>query len=156
MESILLAAFLTAICFNWACHMPVLCMVQNQAELARYCHLPIGNMSGDWVLSTADAIYARCLRDAGHLLWIADPALPDVAVRSEDGEGAEQLLENSQLTMEACPCLSLHWSLYDKPSQEHTLQIHLCNKQCIGSFRLIHIHNLMADILLTYAGMPSL
>ena len=74
--------------------------LQNQAELARYCHLPIGNMSGDWVLSTADAIYARCLRDAGQLLWIVDPTLPDVAVRSQDNETSEELLENNQLTME--------------------------------------------------------
>ena len=45
-------------------------MLQDQAELARYCHLPLGNMTGDWMLATADALFARNLRDAGHLLWV--------------------------------------------------------------------------------------
>lgn len=60
-------------------------------------------MSGDWVLATADAIYARCLRDAGQLLWITDPSLPDVAAHSDDSSAAEELLETSQLTMEVIP-----------------------------------------------------
>lgn len=88
--------------FCWACHVVNSMPMQNQVELARYCHLPIGNMSGDWVLCTADAIFARCLRDAGHLLWITDPSLPDIAVRNNDTEAAEELLDKSQLTMEVC------------------------------------------------------
>lgn len=52
---------------------------QERVQLARYCHLPVGNMTGDWILNTADALYARCLRDAEHLLWANDPTLPDVA-----------------------------------------------------------------------------
>lgn len=75
-------------------------VLQNQADLARYCHLPVGNMSGDWVLATADAIFARCLRDAGFLLWIADPSLPHLAVHCKTNQAAEELLENTQLTME--------------------------------------------------------
>jgi len=67
-------------------------------------------MGVDWVIPTADAIYARCLRDAGHLLWISDPSLPDVAARSSDSNVAEELLEKSQLSMEVatlCKTLSL-------------------------------------------------
>ena len=56
------------------------------------------------MLSTADAIFARCLRDAGHLLWITDPSLPDIAVRNNDNEAAEELLEKNQLTMEVTFC----------------------------------------------------
>lgn len=52
---------------------------QERVQLARYCHLPVGNMTGDWILNTADALFARCLRDADHLLWANDPTLPDVA-----------------------------------------------------------------------------
>ena len=54
-------------------------VVQERVQLARYCHLPVGNMTGDWILNTADALFARCLRDADHLLWANDPTLPDVA-----------------------------------------------------------------------------
>ena len=74
--------------------------MQGQASLARYCHLPIGNMTGDWILSTADAIYARCLRDAGHLLWMSDSSLPDIAAQDVISNSADELIENSQLTME--------------------------------------------------------
>ena len=76
--------------------------MQGQVDLARYSHLPVGSMTGDWVLSTADAIYARCLRDAGHLLWISDPSLPDVAASDVGSNPAEELMENNQLTMEVC------------------------------------------------------
>lgn len=50
--------------------------------MARYAHLPVGRLGADWMLDTADALFGRSLRDAGHLLWAADPALPDVAGRS--------------------------------------------------------------------------
>lgn len=78
--------------------------MQGQAELARYSHLPIGNMTGDWVLSTADTIYARCLRDAGHVLWMTDPSLPDVAGRGTENSPAEELFESNQMTMEVGSC----------------------------------------------------
>ena len=58
------------------CRLPWL---QDWIQLARYGHLPVGNLGGDWLLDIADAHYARCLRDAGHLLWITDPGIPDVA-----------------------------------------------------------------------------
>lgn len=74
--------------------------MQDQADLARYCHLPLGNMGGDAIILTADTIFARCLRDAKHVLWSSDPSLPDVAGRDSDSTPAEQLLESNQLSME--------------------------------------------------------
>jgi hypothetical protein len=35
-------------------------------------------MAGDWMLATADALFARNLRDAGHLLWVL-PSFPCVS-----------------------------------------------------------------------------
>ena len=55
---------------------------QERVALARYSHLPIGNIGPDWELAAADALYARCLRDAKHVLWTVDPSLPDVALAS--------------------------------------------------------------------------
>ena len=65
---------------------------QDRIELARYAHLPLGNLGGDWMLDVADAHLARCLRDAGHLLWISDPGLPDVAARADDDALDDTLL----------------------------------------------------------------
>ena len=67
--------------------------LQEQVALARYSHLPVGNMAGDWVLNTADALFARCLRDADHLLWVNDPSLPDVAGPASAPEDTTFLLE---------------------------------------------------------------
>ena len=44
------------------------------------------------MLDVADAHLARCLRDAGHLLWISDPALPDVAGRADDDAEEDALI----------------------------------------------------------------
>lgn len=70
-------------------------------QLARYCHLPVGNMTGDWILNTADALYARCLRDADHLLWANDPSLPDVAGPASAQVDTSRFLLD-QPTMEVC------------------------------------------------------
>ena len=54
-------------------------MPQHRIELARFAHLPLGALAADWVIDTADALFARCLRDAGHVLWAEDATLPDLA-----------------------------------------------------------------------------
>lgn len=77
---------------------------QERVQLARYCHLPVGNMTGDWVLNTADALYARCLRDADHLLWANDPSLPDVAGPASAQVDTSRFLLD-QPTMEVCCCM---------------------------------------------------
>jgi len=73
--------------------------------VARYCHLPVGRLGADWVLDAADALLGRSLRDAGHLLWAADPALPDVAGRGA-AAAAEAALADEPPSMEVglLPC----------------------------------------------------
>ena len=52
---------------------------QERVELARYAQLPVAAIGADAELAAADAALARALRAAGHLLWAADPGLPDIA-----------------------------------------------------------------------------
>jgi DNA polymerase epsilon subunit 1 len=54
------------------------------------------------MLAVADAHLARCLRDAGHLLWVADPGLPDVASRGDD-DAEEDLLLSDTAPLEVPP-----------------------------------------------------
>ena len=79
--------------------------------LARYCHLPVGNIGPDWELAAADALFARCLRDAKHLLWTVDPALPDLALATmEDAsmeEGTPQEGPSMEVRWPACLILCL-------------------------------------------------
>lgn len=51
--------------------------LRERAVLTRYAHVPLADLGGDPSLAIADALYARCLRAAGHALWVRDPALPD-------------------------------------------------------------------------------
>ena len=44
--------------------------LQHRVQVAQYAQLPLGAVKDDWVLSTADALFGRCLRAAGHLLWL--------------------------------------------------------------------------------------
>ena len=60
--------------------------------MARYCHLPVGNMGGDWMLDAADAMLARRLRDEGHVLWDVDPTLPDLGFTAGPENEADQVL----------------------------------------------------------------
>ena len=80
--------------------------LQERVQLARYCHLPVGNMTGDWILNTADALFARCLRDADHLLWASDPSLPDVAGPAAAQQDTARFLLDRP-TMEVCPAQTL-------------------------------------------------
>ena len=80
--------------------------MQERVSLARYCHLPVGNMTGDWILNTADALYARCLRDADHLLWANDSSLPDVAGPANAQEDTSRfLLEQPTMEVRHTMCL---------------------------------------------------
>lgn len=57
------------------------------------------------MLDVADAHLARCLRDAGHVLWISDPSLPDVAGRADD-DAEDDLALSEPEPLEVC------WHLY--------------------------------------------
>ena len=37
----------------------------ERVAIARYAHVPIGNLGTDWCLHTADTFFARALRDSG-------------------------------------------------------------------------------------------
>lgn len=54
--------------------------LQERAALARYAHVPLANLAQDSTVAVADVLFARSLRDARHLLWMVDPALPDLGV----------------------------------------------------------------------------
>lgn len=51
--------------------------LRERVALTRYAHVPLASLGGDPVMAIADILYARNLRDSGHLLWIKDHALPD-------------------------------------------------------------------------------
>ena len=81
---------------------------QDWIQLARYGHLPVGNLGGDWLLDIADAHFARCLRDCGHLLWITDPSIPDVASRGDDDAMEDLLLSADPAPLEVHLSRSSH------------------------------------------------
>ncbi|KAL2635827.1 hypothetical protein R1flu_007306 [Riccia fluitans] len=52
--------------------------LQERVSLARYAHVPLGNIDSDWLLFTADTLYARALRDNQQVLWSSDNGIPDL------------------------------------------------------------------------------
>ena len=91
--------------------------MQERVALARYCHLPVGNMTGDWILNTADALFARCLRDADHLLWAHDDTLPDVAgPATAQIDTSRFLLDQPATHVTACPAYWQIWAILRRTS----------------------------------------
>lgn len=45
----------------------------------RYAGVPVANLGEDVLVSVSDTIFARTLTNAGHLLWLKDPSLPELA-----------------------------------------------------------------------------
>ncbi len=66
-------------------HANTLCVfvLQERIGVAQYAHLPLACLRDDWVIDTADALFARLLRDAEHLLWAADTTLPGLSTRPD-------------------------------------------------------------------------
>jgi hypothetical protein len=52
--------------------------LRDRATLTRYAHVPLAGLGRDALMSIADVLMARRLREAKHVLWAADPALPDL------------------------------------------------------------------------------
>lgn len=80
---------------------------QEQIEVSRYVHVPVGNASSDWTLHAMDVQYGRCLREARHLLWAVDPRVPDVAGGDGDARRIDELLDLEQEPLEVivdCSC----------------------------------------------------
>lgn len=55
--------------------------LREAAALTRYAHVPLAGLGRDALMSIADVLMARRLREAGHVLWTVDPALPDLGER---------------------------------------------------------------------------
>lgn len=52
----------------------------DRVRATRYAHVPLAALGRDALMSIADVLMARRLREAGHVLWAADPALPDLGM----------------------------------------------------------------------------
>ncbi|BBN04847.1 DNA polymerase epsilon subunit 1 [Marchantia polymorpha subsp. ruderalis] len=52
--------------------------LQERISLARYAHVPLGNVDSDWLLFTADTFYSRALRENQQVLWSSDDGVPDL------------------------------------------------------------------------------
>ncbi|VAH03415.1 unnamed protein product [Triticum turgidum subsp. durum] len=50
----------------------------ERISLARYAHVPLGNLELDWLLFTADVFFSRALHDQQQVLWISDDGIPDL------------------------------------------------------------------------------
>jgi len=53
----------------------------GRLQAAQYAHLPLSAFGGDWVVDASDALFARQLKSAGHLLWTQDAGQPDLGSR---------------------------------------------------------------------------
>ncbi|KAL4450230.1 hypothetical protein ABPG77_010899 [Micractinium sp. CCAP 211/92] len=70
--------------------------LQARIQAAQYAHLPLSTIGSDWIIDAADALFARQLREAGHLLWVRDPSQPDLASDPPDLAEALTLREQQQ------------------------------------------------------------
>lgn len=72
-----------------------------RAALARYVGVPLCNLGTSAHVTAMDIAFARALRDSNHLLWVEDPALPDVVPAQQradeaDVPGPDPLFINNQ------------------------------------------------------------
>jgi hypothetical protein len=52
--------------------------LRDRVGATRYAHMQLAGLGRDALMSIADVLMSRRLREAGHVLWTADPALPDL------------------------------------------------------------------------------
>ena len=85
----------------------------GRLQAAQYSHLPLSAFGSDWVIDACDALYARQLRDAGHLLWAQDHGQPDIIYRAGNladnltlGE-TQSALELSYPGVHRCVCVEI-------------------------------------------------
>ncbi|XP_028400533.1 DNA polymerase epsilon catalytic subunit A-like [Dendronephthya gigantea] len=57
---------------------------QAQVEHARYCHIPVGNITTDAAVFSSDVFYARNLLKNNHVLWLSPGEKPDLGGKEED------------------------------------------------------------------------
>ena len=51
---------------------------QNQLELSRYAHIPLGNLSRDPSILVSDVFFSRHLVKHNHVLWVSPSDRPDL------------------------------------------------------------------------------
>ncbi|EFJ15355.1 hypothetical protein SELMODRAFT_445541 [Selaginella moellendorffii] len=71
--------------------------LSERIALCRYAHVPLGNLDSDWILFTADAFYARVLKDNQHVLWISDDGLPDLGGVPQDEPSFTDVVQQPSL-----------------------------------------------------------
>jgi hypothetical protein len=52
--------------------------LRDRVGATRYANVPLAALGRDALMSIADVLMSRRLREAGHVLWAVDPALPDL------------------------------------------------------------------------------
>ena len=61
--------------------------------LCRYASAPLSGLGADGLVSVADVLFARSLRQGGFVLWAKDPAIADLGIEEKEG-GAEACYES--------------------------------------------------------------
>lgn len=56
--------------------------LRARLDVAAYAHVPLGTLQEDWVIDTADVLFARRCRDDRCLLWTVDNSVPPLVGRS--------------------------------------------------------------------------
>jgi DNA polymerase epsilon subunit 1 len=54
---------------------------QQQVEVARWAHVPVGNLPGESAVFVTDVFFARALRKQNHCLWVSPSSRPDLGGR---------------------------------------------------------------------------
>jgi hypothetical protein len=57
--------------------------LRERVVLCRYAHIALANLGYDSTVAVADVLMARRLRDQEYVLWIRDPALPDLGTKQD-------------------------------------------------------------------------
>ncbi|KAI4373579.1 hypothetical protein MLD38_011693 [Melastoma candidum] len=58
--------------------------LNERISLARYAHVPLGNLEVDWLVFIGDVFFSRALHDQQQVLWISDNGIPDLGGISEE------------------------------------------------------------------------
>jgi DNA polymerase epsilon subunit 1 len=56
----------------------------QQVEVARYSHVPVGNLPAETSTFVSDVFFARALKKQNHCLWVSPTARPDLGGREDD------------------------------------------------------------------------
>ena len=58
--------------------------LHSQIDLARYIHVPVGNIPADHHAFACDVFFARQLRRQNHVLWVSPSTRPDLGGKEDD------------------------------------------------------------------------